>query len=107
MPPADDIIKYLCTDKTYGYGLNLKKHDKAYILKMVNMRYAISLNSYQKYIPSTLAYDVSDETVSAIMENLDQLDGVNIAEDSLRRYTDSQYFASIIGYTGKISQEEY
>ena len=104
---ADDIIKYLCTDKTYGYGLNLKKHDKAYILKMVNMRYAISLNSYQKYIPSTLAYDVSDETVSAIMENLDQLDGVNIAEDSLRRYTDSQYFASIIGYTGKISQEEY
>ncbi len=74
---------------------------------MVNMRYAISLNSYQKYIPSTLAYDVSDETVSAIMENLDQLDGVNIAEDSLRRYTDSQYFDSIIGYTGKISQEEY
>ena len=104
---ADDIIRYLCTDKTYGYGLNLKKHDKSYILKMVNMRYAIGLNSYQKYIPSTLAYDVSDETVSAIMENLDQLDGVDIAEDSLRRYTDSQYFASIIGYTGKISQEEY
>ena len=46
-------------------------------------------------------------TASAIMENLDQLDGVNIAEDSLRRDTDSQYFASIIGYTGKISQEEY
>lgn len=35
------------------------------------------------------------------------MDGVDIAEDSLRRYTDSKYFASIIGYTGKISQEEY
>lgn len=71
------------------------------------MRYAIGLNSFQKYIPTVLASDVSDETVAAIMENLDQMDGVDIAEDSLRRYTDSKYFASIIGYTGKISQEEY
>ena len=41
------------------------------------------------------------------MENLDILEGVNIEEESLRRYTDSKYFASIIGYTGKISQDEY
>ena len=74
---------------------------------MVNLRYAIGLNSFQKYIPTTLATDVSDETVASIMENLDQLEGVDIAEDSMRRYTDSKYFASIIGYTGKISQEEY
>ena len=59
------------------------------------MRYAIGLNSFQKYIPTVLASDVSDETVAAIMENLDQMDGVDIAEDSLRRYTDSKYFASI------------
>ena len=104
---AEDIINYLCTDETYGYGLDVKTLDKAYILKMVNLRYAISLNSFQKYIPTTLATDVSDETVAAIMENLDHLEGVDIAEDSMRRYTDSKYFASIIGYTGKISQEEY
>lgn len=103
----EDIINYLCTDETYGYGLDIKKLDKPYILKMTNMRYAINLNSYQKYIPTTLATDVSDETVAGIMENLDHLDGVDVAEDSMRRYTDSQYFASIIGYTGKISQEEY
>ena len=41
------------------------------------------------------------------MENKDSLTGVDVEEDSLRRYTDSKYFASIIGYTGKISQEEY
>lgn len=104
---AEDIINYLCTNKTYGYGLDVKKLDKSYILKMVNLRYAINLNSFQKYIPTTLAKDVSDETVAAIMENLDKLDGVDIAEDSMRRYADSKYFASIIGYTGKISQEEY
>ncbi len=104
---AEDIIKYLCTDKTYGYGLDIKEQDKNYILKMVNLRYAISLNSFQKYIPTTLATDVSDETVASVMENLDKLEGVDIAEDSMRRYTDSKYFASIIGYTGKISQDEY
>ena len=77
------------------------------MLKLVNMRYAIGLNSFQKFIPTVLASDVSDETAAAIMENLDKLEGIDIEEESLRRYTDSKYFASIIGYTGKISQEEY
>ena len=104
---AEEIIHYLCTDKLYGYGIDDKNLDKAHVLKLVTLRYAIGLNSFQKYIPTTLASDVSDETVAAIMENLDQMEGVDIAEDSLRRYTDSKYFASIIGYTGKISQEEY
>lgn len=104
---AADIIHYLCTDDVNGYGLDDSTLDPAYILKMVNMRYAMGLNSYQQYIATTLASDVSDETAAAIMENKDTLTGVDIAEDSLRRYTDGIYFASIIGYTGQISQDEY
>ena len=41
------------------------------------------------------------------MENLDTLQGINIEEESLRRYADSKCFSNIIGYTGQISQEEY
>lgn len=104
---AADIIHYLCTDKTYGYGIDEKKMEKAEVLKLVNIRYAIGLNSFQKYIPTTVAEDVSEETVASIMENMDELPGVDIAEDSLRRYTDSKYFSNVIGYTGQISQEEY
>lgn len=104
---AADLIKYLATNEAYGYGLDIKKLDKPYVLKMINLRYAINLNSFQKFIPITLAADVSDETAAGIMENLDKLEGVSITEDSLRRYTNSKYFASIIGYTGKISQDEY
>ncbi len=104
---AEDLIHYLCTDELYGYELDDEKLDRQYILKMVNLRYAINLNSFQKFIPTVLASDVSDETRIAIMENLDKMEGVGIEEESLRRYTDSQYFASLIGYTGKISQEEY
>ena len=104
---AADIVHHLCTDPVYGYGLDDSKEDPAYILKMVNMRYAMNLNSYQQYMSTILASDVSDETAAAIMENKDTLTGVDIEEDSLRRYTDGEYFSSIIGYTGQISQEEY
>lgn len=104
---ADDIIHYLCTDETYGYGIDEDSMEKEELLKLVTIRYAIGLNRFQKYIPVTVAEDVSDETVAAIMEELDELPGVDIAEGSLRRYTDSKYFSNIIGYTGQISQEEY
>ncbi len=100
---AEQIVHYLCK----RYGLDYSEHDAAYILKMVNMRYAMELNSYQQWLTTVLASDVSDATAAAIMENQDSLQGVDISEDSLRRYPDGQYFASIIGYTGQISQEEY
>ena len=101
---AAGIMQYLCSER---YGLDDSDADPAYILKMVNMRYAMGLNSYQQYLSTTIAYDVSDETVAAIMENQDSLTGVDVEETSLRRYPDGEYFASIIGYTGQISQEEY
>ncbi len=104
---ASDIIHYLCTDELYGYGIDENAYEKTEVLKLVTIRYAIGLNRFQKYIPVTVAEDVCDETVAAIMEAMDELPGVEIAEDSLRRYTDSKYFANIIGYTGQISQEEY
>ena len=40
------------------------------------------------------------------MEHQSELEGVDIMEDSVRVYNDSEYFAPLIGYTGKISSEE-
>lgn len=79
--------------------------DEAY--KIMVLRYAISQKSYQKYVLTTIAQNVSEETVAVIKENSDILPGVDIAEESIRKYNDSKYFSHIIGYTGKISQEEY
>lgn len=104
---AEDIIHYLCTDDTYGYGIDQKELSKEEVLKLVNVRYAISLNSYQKYIATTIAEEVSDETVADIMENMDSLQGVDIQEESVRHYNNSKCFANVIGYTGQISTEEY
>ena len=101
---ASGIMHHLCSKR---YGLDDKNNDPEYILKMVNMRYAMGLNSYQQFLSTTLASDVSDETVAAIMENQSKLNGVDIEEESLRRYPDGKYFASIIGYIGPMSQDEY
>jgi penicillin-binding protein 2 len=75
-------------------------------LQIVSIRYAMSLTSYRKYIGTTVATDVSKETVALIMENSDVLPGVTIQEDTIRRYVNSEYFAHILGYTGRISSEE-
>ena len=60
----------------------------------------MSKNSYQKYIATQIASDVSDKSVAIIMENTDRLLGVTILEDTVRRYVDSTYFSAILGYTG-------
>ena len=55
-------------------------------LKMVNIRYAMNLTSYRKYIGTTIAANVSEKTVAVIMENAYDLPGVTIEEDTIRKY---------------------
>ncbi len=75
-------------------------------LKILNIRYNMNQNSYQKYIDTTVASDVSDQTVADVMENADVLEGVSIEESTARKYVDSKYFSQLLGYTGKISEDE-
>ncbi len=115
---ASDVIDYLCSYNKFGIGestdpLNPRDsfivgrgYTKREILKLVNIRYAMSLNSYQKFIPTVIATDVCEKTVATLMENSDVLLGIAIEEDNIRKYNDSVYFSQIIGYTGKISEEE-
>ncbi|MGI6006940.1 MAG: penicillin-binding transpeptidase domain-containing protein [Ruminococcus sp.] len=92
-------------DELESYGLP-ETYTKEELLKMVSLRYLLSTTSYQKYVPVTIATDISDETVAKIMENQDELEGVEVVEDSVRVYNDSEYFAPLLGYTGQISSEE-
>lgn len=101
---AEQVIEYLQGSKKFGIA---EKYEGDMAYRITVIRYAMSENSYQKYISTTIATDVSEETVAYISENADNLQGVEVADDTIRRYVDSKYYAQIIGYTGKISQEEY
>lgn len=115
---AEQVMTYLCSSDKYGVGKYTKKADgtlsfspsegysKSEILKIITIRYAMSANSYQKYIATTIATDVNDKTVAVVSENSDSLEGVRIAEDTIRKYNDSVFFSQLIGYTGKISSDK-
>ena len=75
--------------------------------KITVVRFSMAQNAYQKYIATTIATNVSEESVAYISEHAAELQGVEVLEDTIRKYNDSEYFSSIIGYTGKISTDEY
>lgn len=117
---ADQIMDYLSSSErfalfnadrpyteaelaSHGLPAELTKDEQ---LKIVIVRYQLSLTGYQKYMQVTIATNVSAETVAAVKENADSLQGVDIAEDSIRVYNDAEALAPIIGYTGRPSSEE-
>lgn len=101
---ANEIMEYLMGERRYDIS---SEYDEVLRYKICIVRYNVGQNSYQKYIATTIASDVSDESVAFIKENTNELTGVDIEETSIRKYVDSEYFAHIIGYTGTISTEEY
>ena len=114
---AQEVIDYLCGWDKFRIGQYTEDTTKAdfvpgngytreEILKILTVRYDMSTNNYQKYIATTVATDVSEKTVAVVMENNAELEGVSIVEDTIRKYVDGVYFSHIIGYTGKISQED-
>ncbi|MBO5056873.1 MAG: penicillin-binding protein [Lachnospiraceae bacterium] len=114
---AKEVVEYLCGWDRFRIGIYTSDdskdsfvagngYTKDEILKILTIRYDMNTNNYQKYIATTVATDVSESTVAVVMENCNELEGVSIVEDTIRKYVDSIYFSQIIGYTGKISQEE-
>ena len=117
---ATEVMEYLSRNKGSGFSIGQyedpedsktefvpgKGYTKEEWLKLVTIRYAMNLTSYRKYVGTTVATNVSESTVAVIMENSEELPGVSIVEDTVRRYVDSKYFAHVLGYTGKISSEE-
>lgn len=99
----DQIMEYL---KNERFGVS-NEYDTEMAYKIVVVRFAMAQNAYQKYIATTIATNVSEASVAYISEHSQELQGVEVLSDTIRQYNNSEYFASILGYTGKISAEEY
>ena len=101
---AENVFQYLCGEEKYDVDNELYTREDA--IKIVMVRYNLSLNAYQKYISTSIAEDVSEKTVAAIYENAADIPGVSISEDTKRVYNNAMYYSLIVGYTGKISEEQ-
>ena len=118
---ADEIVAYLSGEKGFSIVLEgknayteeeLSSHglpkslSKQEILQIAIIRYQLNTNSFKKYMPVTIATNVSEKSVAAIMENQNLLQGIDVVEDSIRQYVEDESMAPILGYTGKASSEE-
>lgn len=115
---APDLVELLCTEEYYGildgkitaeeraqYDLPETYTDKE-LLQLVSLRASIAAYSFQRYQTVTIAKGISNETMARILENSADFPGIDISEEYTRVYTDAEYLAPLIGYTGKISAEE-
>ena len=118
---ADEIIEHLSGKSGFSvvlYGENaytpeeLESHylprdlTRQEILDISIVRYHLNNNSFMKYVPITIATNVSPRSVAAIMENSSRLQGIEVVEDSIRQYVDEVSMGPILGYIGKASAEE-
>ncbi len=118
---AEEMVAYLSGEKGFSIILEgenayteeeLTSHglpkslSKQEILEIAIIRYQLNTNSFKKYMPVTIATNVSEESVAAIMENQSLLQGIDVVEDSIRQYVEDESMAPILGYTGKASSEE-
>lgn len=117
---ADQMIATLVSEKRFGVIRGTKPYSAKelanaglpdqltpeQILDIVYVRYELFTTQYRKYVPVTIAVDLSGNSVAALTEAKDTLTGVEIEEDTKRVYDSPEAFASLIGYTGKVSSEE-
>lgn len=75
--------------------------------KIIGLRYEISKKGYSSTKPFRLANNVSRETVAEFSEKSSEFPGVNIVVEPKRQYTSGSVASHILGYAGRINQEEY
>lgn len=112
--PSNITPRQALEKKKESYELNKMKDERGnplvlpddIALDMVNIIYTMKLTEYQKYETTTVAANVKEETMMEINENIANLQGVAVERSYIRKYNDSIYFAPIIGYTGKVPEDQ-
>lgn len=76
------------------------------IRKIISIRYEITTKGYSNTKSLTIAENVSKETIAQISERNFDFGGIVIPTDTERNYEYSNLASHIIGYLGKINQDE-
>jgi len=77
------------------------------IRKIITIRYKITTTGYSATKSITIATDVNEEIVAQISERNSDFPGISISTEASRTYLAGNLAAHVIGYTGKIKEEEY
>lgn len=98
---AADTFAYL--RNFFDIDKNLSDEDARKILSIRTMLYE---KRYSRFVPITIAYDVSQKTIGKIEENKTNFNGIYIDVEALRTYPLGKMFSHILGYIRGITQTE-
>ena len=74
--------------------------------KILGLRCALYEKRYSKYVPVTIAYNISEKTLTTLREQGSSFPCAFIDNQSIREYPYGKYFSHILGYIGSITDEE-
>ena len=77
------------------------------VRKIISIRYLITTTGYSATKSITIASNVNEEVVAQISERNSDFPGVSISTNAARTYLTGSLAAHVIGYTGKIKEDEY
>ncbi len=97
---AEEIYNYL--RRVYQIPEEMSYEDAR---KLLSVWQEIQLLTWRSYIPVTVAYNVSAQTVAKIETRSDELAGMSASESVVRMYPKSATAAHTIGYMGKMQSE--
>ena len=75
--------------------------------KIMAIRYAIQTEGYSSTRPLQISDNISRQSALIFNERSSEFPGINVVVEPVRNYSQGTTAAHIVGYTGKISSEEY
>ncbi len=110
----DELDEYLLTiDATESLNFLYDKFDidekygDEYRQKIASIRYSMYLQRFSKLYPVPIAYDVNERVIAKIEEESELFPAIVIEIDQIREYPFKEPMAHTLGYTAKITDEEY
>lgn len=77
------------------------------IRKIITIRYRISTEGYSSTRSISIADNISDESINIFSEQNDLFGGITIVSKATRVYPNGTLASHILGYIGKINEDEY
>ena len=85
----------------------IANEDVQEVRKIINIRYRISKEGYSSTKSIKIADNISRNSVTKFKEKNSEFPGINISVSAIRNYPMENFATHILGYVGKISDEEY
>lgn len=100
---AELCVKQLCD----LYDVEQEQYSKEELLRLLSVRYNMTMETFSTTMPYTFADSISKDTVSIIEENSKSLPGVTVKVTTTRQYEDGTIAPHLLGTIGKLTKDEF